>query len=237
MATNISKVEILDITLYRNWSKNLQFNHWWLEQSAGNYTVKEKLYFTPRSYTTLSRRNSLSLNYSGSYFLYYSRTKNPFTDSTNRFNSCFNVDSPWSFPHVTMLHWLTIWCRDGVNVLWCHSHLVWLVCFHSENVFMTCFCWVFFLFCFTVMYWMAREKRGGRGGQGEDACFIKYDNGTKNHHKASRKFKHHTFFIFSFKPHKTQVKSTWVIWGFAWRLINPLLISCRLQLGSLKNSP
>ena len=33
-------------------------------------------------------------------------------------------------------------CRDGVKVLWCHSHLVWLVfegsiptcaCFHSEN--------------------------------------------------------------------------------------------------------
>ena len=35
-------------------------------------------------------------------------------------------------------------CRDGVNVLWCRSHLVWLVfegsiptytCFHSENFF------------------------------------------------------------------------------------------------------
>ena len=38
-------------------------------------------------------------------------------------------------------------CRDGVNVLWCCSHLVWLVfegsiptcaCFHSENFFVTC---------------------------------------------------------------------------------------------------
>ena len=37
-------------------------------------------------------------------------------------------------------------CRDGVNVLWCRSHLVWLVvegsiptctCFHSENFFVT----------------------------------------------------------------------------------------------------
>ena len=35
-------------------------------------------------------------------------------------------------------------CRDGVNVLWCRSHLVWLVfegsiptcaCFHLENYF------------------------------------------------------------------------------------------------------
>ena len=39
-------------------------------------------------------------------------------------------------------------CRDGVNVLWCRSHLVWLVfegsiptCtgFHSENFFVTCY--------------------------------------------------------------------------------------------------
>ena len=38
-------------------------------------------------------------------------------------------------------------CRDGVKVLWCRSHLVWLdsegsiptcACFHSENVFVTC---------------------------------------------------------------------------------------------------
>ena len=37
-------------------------------------------------------------------------------------------------------------CRDGVNVLWCRSHLVWLVferfiptcaCFHLENFFVT----------------------------------------------------------------------------------------------------
>ena len=115
--------------------------------------VKEKLYFTPRAYTTLSRMNSLSLNYSGSYFLYYLRTKNPFTDSTNTFNSCFNVDSPWSFPHVPMLHWLAIWCRDGVNVLWCHSRLVSLVCFHSENIFVTCSCCFFCcFFCFVLFH-------------------------------------------------------------------------------------
>ena len=38
-------------------------------------------------------------------------------------------------------------CRDGVNVLWCRSHLGWLVfegsiptcaCFHLENFFVTC---------------------------------------------------------------------------------------------------
>ena len=38
-------------------------------------------------------------------------------------------------------------CRDGVNVLWCRSHLVWLVfegsiptcaCFHLETFFVTC---------------------------------------------------------------------------------------------------
>ena len=40
--------------------------------------------------------------------------------------------------------------RDGVNVLWCRSHLVWLVfegsiptcaCFHSENFFVTFIKW------------------------------------------------------------------------------------------------
>ena len=47
-------------------------------------------------------------------------------------------------------------CRDGVNVLWCCSHLVPLVfersiptcaCFHSENFFVTCSC-CFFLILF-----------------------------------------------------------------------------------------
>ena len=44
-------------------------------------------------------------------------------------------------------------CRDGVNVLWYRSHLVWLdfegsmptcACFHLENFFVTCSCWFFF---------------------------------------------------------------------------------------------
>ena len=52
-------------------------------------------------------------------------------------------------------------CRDGVNVLWCRSHLVWLVfegsiptcaCFHSENFFVTCMkCkWISQLMLFSV---------------------------------------------------------------------------------------
>ena len=56
-------------------------------------------------------------------------------------------------------------CRDGVNVLWCRSHLVRLVfehfiptcaCFHSENFFVTCFCCFFNWFLEIV-----RQKRGG----------------------------------------------------------------------------
>jgi len=43
-------------------------------------------------------------------------------------------------------------CRDGVKVLWGHSHLVWLVfegsiptcaCFHEGKLFVTCFCCFF----------------------------------------------------------------------------------------------
>ena len=65
-------------------------------------------------------------------------------------------------------------CRDGVKVLWCHSHLVWLVfegsiptyaCLHSEN-----FWDLFFCCCFLGM---VREERGGRGGRGEDTGSLK----------------------------------------------------------------
>ena len=74
--------------------------------------------------------------------------------------------------------------RDGVNVMWYRSHLVWLVfegsipCFHQENFFVTCFLEII------------REKRGGKGRQGEDAWSVKYESielccsqRTKNHHK------------------------------------------------------
>ena len=43
-------------------------------------------------------------------------------------------------------------CRDGVKVLWCHSHLTCEVsiprctCFHSGNFFLTCSC-LLFLYC------------------------------------------------------------------------------------------
>ena len=70
--------------------------------------------------------------------------------------------------------WVHSWqngtrCRDGVNVLWCHSHLVWLVfegsiptcaCFPLENFFMICSCCFFFWNCFLKM---VREKRGRKG--------------------------------------------------------------------------
>ena len=57
-------------------------------------------------------------------------------------------------------------CRDGVNVLWCRSHLVRLVfesfiptcaCSHSENFFVTCSCCFFFNWFLEIV----REKRGG----------------------------------------------------------------------------
>ena len=55
-------------------------------------------------------------------------------------------------------------CRDGVNVLWCHSHLV---CQVPSLVFIrkTFFCDLFLLFLFFELFLeMVREKRGGRGG-------------------------------------------------------------------------
>ena len=50
-------------------------------------------------------------------------------------------------------------CRDGVRVLWCCSHLVWLIfeasisicaCFHEGKLFVTCFCFFFFPFCIVI---------------------------------------------------------------------------------------
>ena len=76
-------------------------------------------------------------------------------------------------------------CRDGVKLLWCHSHLVWLVfegsiptcaCFHSETFHLvTCSYWffLFFLYCFLGM---VREKRHWRVGRGEDACCVQYNS-------------------------------------------------------------
>ena len=71
-------------------------------------------------------------------------------------------------------------CRDGVKLLWCRSHLVWLVfegsiptcaCFHSENFFVTCSC----CFFFGSLLGMVTEKRRGRVGRGEDAWCVQYD--------------------------------------------------------------
>ena len=56
-------------------------------------------------------------------------------------------------------------CRDGMNVLWCHSHLVWLVfegyipilVFIRKTFFVTCSC----CFCFNWCLEIVRKKRGG----------------------------------------------------------------------------
>ena len=59
-------------------------------------------------------------------------------------------------------------CRDGVNVLWCRSHLVRLVfersiptcaCFPLENFFVTCLCYFFFGIVFR------NDKREERWGK------------------------------------------------------------------------
>ena len=85
----------------------------------------------------------------------------------NRLSACREFSGVHSWQNGTR-------CRDGVNMLWCRSHLVWLVfegsiptwaCFHSENYFVTCSCSFFFR--------MAREKRGGKGRRGEDAWSVK----------------------------------------------------------------
>ena len=72
-------------------------------------------------------------------------------------------------------------CRDGVNVLWCRSHLVWLV---FDDSIPTCAFGKLFPAVFLDIV------RGKRGRQGEDAWSVKYESvelccsqTTKNHHK------------------------------------------------------
>ena len=105
-------------------------------------------------------------------------------------------------------------CRDGVNVLWCCSHLVWLVfegsipictCFHSENLFVTCSCCLFVFYCFVEI---AREKRGR---QGEDPLSVKYENielcCSQKNKESSEIQMLPTGLEAQAKPHKTQVKA------------------------------
>ena len=63
--------------------------------------------------------------------------------------------------------------RNGVKVLWYHSYLVWLV-FEVPSLHALVFCDLFLLFC--IVLEMVREKRGGKGGQGEDAWSVKYES-------------------------------------------------------------
>ena len=106
----------------------------------------------------------------------------------NRLSACREFCGVYSWQNGTR-------CRDGVKLLWCHSHLVWLVfegsiptcaCFHSENFFVTCSC----CFFFGSLLGMVTEKRRGRVGRGEDAWCVQYDSTelfcsqrTKNCHK------------------------------------------------------
>ena len=80
-------------------------------------------------------------------------------------------------------------CRDGVKLLWCHSHLVWLVfegsiptcaCFHSENFFVTCSCWVFF-----VMFFRNGKREETWEGRPRGRCVLctVCSQRTKNRHK------------------------------------------------------
>ena len=64
-------------------------------------------------------------------------------------------------------------CRDGLKVFWCRSHLVWLVLrVPSQHALVKTFCDLLLLLFWYCCLGMEREKRGGRGGRGEDAQSI-----------------------------------------------------------------
>ena len=82
---------------------------------------------------------------------------------TNRLSVCREFCGVHSWQNGTR-------CRDGVKVLWCHSHLVWLVfkasiptcaCFPSENI-LTCFCCIFIFFVLSFRNGKREERWEGR---------------------------------------------------------------------------
>ena len=91
-------------------------------------------------------------------------------------------------------------CRDGVNVwLVFEGSILTCACFHSENIFVTCSCCFFFLE-------IVREKRGGKGREGEDAWSVKYDSIELC---CSQRTKIHLRVLEAqAKPHKILVQST-----------------------------
>ena len=73
-----------------------------------------------------------------------------------------------SFMMYIVGHLNGIRCRDGVKVLWCHSHLVWLfflgfhiyMCF--RKLFVTCSCcFGGFCVCFVLLFWNGKREVGG----------------------------------------------------------------------------
>jgi len=91
--------------------------------------------------------------------------------SMNRLSACREFCGVHSWQNGTR-------CRDGVKVFWCRSHLVWLVLrvqsLHALVFIQKTFCDLLLLLFLYCRLGMVREKRGGRGGQGEDAQSIKY---------------------------------------------------------------
>ena len=132
-------------------------------------------------------------------------------------------------------------CRDGLNVLWCRSHLVWLVfessiptcaCFHSEND-------LFLLLFFLIVFRNGERREVGKKGEGKMQS-VKYVSIEPCCSQRTKKFKKlpseivnpniKLLYLGGLKAnsHKTQVQSTSFMRlymqalhaGFACRLIN-----------------
>ena len=141
------------------------------------------------------------------------------------------------------------WC-ESVVVSFPSSLVVFFLGFpslHALVFIQKTFLWLVLLFLVCVVLYCYRNgKREGRcrGGQGEDAWSIKFDNvhiQIKDHHKASIKSKHHIFKksirgLSSPSKASSLIKPKSKAHGF-YEVLNSPLNSCGLLLGSLKISP
>ena len=111
---------------------NLNSQHTIQSITAHSFCIQDKLYLPCSVATTLQPTHSMHINIHNTQPI-----PSPLPSTTLLCTQLTNTKHSWK--NGTR-------CRDGVNVLWCHSHLVQLffehfiptcACFHSENFFGT----------------------------------------------------------------------------------------------------
>ena len=117
---------------------NLNSQHTIRSITAHSFSIQDRLYLPCLVATTLQPPTTQHNTLHAHQCAQHTAIPSPLPSTTLLYTQLANTKHSWQ--NGTR-------CRDGVNVLWCRSHLVRLVfehfiptcaCFHSENFFVTC---------------------------------------------------------------------------------------------------